>query len=234
MKKIGIVLMILMMGYCTSEIRAQKKPILDGIFDLRLGMSKQELFAVIDTTEIRDCTYEDLDGTDYVNRVEKIRIQQYTPIIDGEKHLGYDLNSISITFLNDKAFRIYLFDGNNVLEEMMIKKYGKPKKRGKRKTKTEIEYKPYAERTSEFDEVKDITVTTISDTRRKIWKTGDKNIECESYPSDLNEESYQIVDKAMGNEISKRRDIWWENHFKKYDDLEEKRKQKDQKAYDAL
>lgn len=94
MKKL-IILLFLLFSICSY---GQKKPILDGIFDLRLGMSKQELFEVIDATAIPNPTLTNLDGTDYANRVEEITIQEYTPIIDGKKHLEYQLNSISIEF----------------------------------------------------------------------------------------------------------------------------------------
>lgn len=234
MKKL-IILLFLLFSICSY---GQKKPILDGIFDLRLGMSKQELFAVIDTADIEKRTYEDLGGTDYANRVEEIKIQKYAPIIDGEKYSIYKLNSISIKFLDNKAYFIYLWDDEDELEEVMIRKYGKPKKKGKLKTKTEKEYKPYAERTSEFDEVKSISVTTISDTRHKLWKTGDKDIECKSFHTDFDAGRYRIIDKKTQEKIQKRMDIISKNNDEKranwIKEIEEQSKKIKENAYDAL
>lgn len=235
MKKI-ITLLFLLASICSY---GQKKPILDGIFDLRLGMSKEELFAVIDTTEIRGRRFLDLEATDYANRVEEIVIHQYVSTISGQPQYTYILHIISIKFLDDKAYDINLADWNNTLEEMLMKKYGKPKKKGKLKTKTEKEYKPYAERTSEFDEVKNIKVTTISDTRRKVWKTGDKNIECESKELSYDTSMYyHMVDKEIQKEVGKRDAIKWERYKEKRaeeeKEKEERAKKEKENIYDAL
>lgn len=107
------------------------------------------------------------------------------------------------------------------------------------KTKTEKEYKPYAERTSEFDEVKSISVTTISDTRYKIWKTGDENIECKSSPFPIASSIYYYIgDKKTQKEVWKRENIISKNDDEKRaveeKGKEERAKKEKENVYDAL
>lgn len=188
--------------------------VLDGVYVFRLGMTEEELREKIDTTEIESIKLEPImsNSVAYKNRIKVININRFyphypqgiSPQIDSleiAKIEQYVLKSITLKFLDNKIYEISFSDKYNSLEELLTQKYGKPKKKGKLKTKTETEYKPYGERTSRYDDVKSKHTIIVRDDRTKEWDTGNKDINCTLFYGN-NYMRYFIINDAIDLEIS--------------------------------
>lgn len=165
-------LLFMVLSLTSISVYSQKK-VLDGVFNIRLGMSEKQLRTVVDTSYLKkneEYTFWYKDCKPLEGRRKRLELESYIP----EK--GYGMKKIDLDFFDDKLYSIDIHKYNPQIEKLLNKKYGKPKK--ERKKETHIEYKTYAERTAEWDRVKSKTEKIQE---RKTWKTNDENIECYSF-----------------------------------------------------
>lgn len=171
-----IVFIVLFLSF-TNIIYSQNKNVLNGIFELRLGMSYEELRAVVDTNLLSDKVIKKVDGKTYKNRITEVKLEKYMPPQSVNNSLLDYNNSmvrLEFEFLDNKLYDITIYECSLGIEDLLTQKYGKPKIKTEKETYTE--YKTYAERTAEWDRVK--SKTTVIKEIEKVWKTNDKNIRC--------------------------------------------------------
>lgn len=164
---------------------------MNGIFELKLGMSEEEMRELVDTTLLKDTIslFEDLDYEKILERKIKTLYLEYY-IVDGI----YQIEDIRLSFFENKLFSIEIRAYNHRTEYLLDEKYGK--------FKDEKEYFSDGDLRSED----------------KKWKTNDFNIECSSYRTFLGEETgynLMIKDRTTSSRVYNQLEEYYQPKSKK-------------------
>lgn len=109
---------------CIAYLNKENKPVLDGIFELRLGMTEKQLREIVDITLLEDTIDTDLPWSRSIiakKGIKDLYLKKY------EVKNNYNIENITFSFLNDTLYRIIINKHNLKTEELLTKKYGEPK-----------------------------------------------------------------------------------------------------------
>lgn len=119
MKKIFSVC-ILIVVTCLSCSQKNNKPILDGLFDLRLEMTEKEMRGVVDVSLLKDTVdpFLELDfGKVITGKVKAFYLDRYT--------IGsYTVKDITLSFFDDRLYCIIIKEYNPLIEELLTQESG--------------------------------------------------------------------------------------------------------------
>lgn len=119
MKTIVIILISLSVVSCSNK--KESKPELNGLFDLRLGMTINELKSVVDTTLLQEIEFDDSlwrGGALKEKQLRRFYLSKY--VIDD----AYSIEVIYLEFSENKLYEILTSEYNKKTEELLTQKYG--------------------------------------------------------------------------------------------------------------
>lgn len=120
MKNVFLYVLIIL-GLTTCVKKKENKPKLDGIFDIRLGMTTSELKAIIDTALFKEVEFEfrEWSGEALVEKqLRQFHLAEY--VIDD----NYSIENIIISFSMDRIYEIKIQEYNPRTEDLLTQKYG--------------------------------------------------------------------------------------------------------------
>lgn len=125
---VAILVSLPILGYFYKHFTREDdkgKPELNGLFDLRLGMTVDELKSVVDTTLLQEFGFDDSlwrGGALKEKQLRRFYLSKY--VIDD----GYSIEAIYLEFSENKLYEILTTEYNKKTEELLTQKYGSPDK----------------------------------------------------------------------------------------------------------
>lgn len=201
-----ILILALLLISCTAYSQKEEKPVLDGLFELKLGMTYDEVMSVLANSKV----YQEGEKLPFMfnshkvipfsvarayGRYKQVFVREYDPMANKQNITNTSpSDTASVKSESDvnrfviKDIELYWFDDHLVCIDVLVDSNDDARlidflkaKYGdpkcKQEKETRLELKTYAERTSEFDYVK----SNKKWVSRVIctWKTNAKNITCE-------------------------------------------------------
>ncbi len=124
MKTINLIGCLSLIFFIYSCSNKNDKPVLDGFFELRLGMTISEMKDIVDIKLLKDTIDGDLpwDREMIAQRgIKDFYLKSYT--ID-ESHI---IENIDLSFRHDSLYRIGINKFSPFIEDLLTQKYGKPR-----------------------------------------------------------------------------------------------------------
>lgn len=119
MKKTIIILFTLLVTLSCSK--KEKRPTIDGLFDLRLGMTVNELKGVVDTTLLQETEFSFRDWTGEALREKQLKRFHLSQYVLDE---NYAIEQVDLDFMEGKLYSIVVRGYNEKTEELLTQKYG--------------------------------------------------------------------------------------------------------------
>lgn len=152
-----VLIFALMARFDTSE------PIpIEGVFEIKLGMSEKELREIVDTTHLKPGykwrEYENLDQKEFV--LDSYIVNQ-----------SYTIENISLSFFNDSLYFIVIETYNAKTEDLLTEKYGVSNEYSKasRQSWTNTQYRYWETSNRNIKCGSDHTYSLSGDKKREIY-----------------------------------------------------------------
>lgn len=156
MKKIFLASILISLLSLSCSVK-HNKPVLDGFFELKLGMTEEELRGIVDVKLLKETKFEDILWDEEATKSKGLKIfhLDYYKIDD-----GYIIEEIQLSFFQNKLYSIETRNYNSKTEDLLTQKYDKPIQKEKRRE----EKRRYGRSKNGKQEVltKDIVVLYIS------------------------------------------------------------------------